>query len=100
MKVLQDKIVKDGLTLNTLEVKLENTTLLLLEGHGAFFMCGALDPAIYKDREVICGRAVNVKTLDQLLEKELFETSTYAKNRGITAGMTTYEAFKALSKEE
>ena len=30
-------------------------------------MCGALDVEIYKDREVLCGKAVKVKTLEQLL---------------------------------
>lgn len=66
MKIKQGLMKRNELELNTVEIELEGTTLLLLEGYGAFFMCGALDVEIYKDREVLCGKAVKVKTLEQI----------------------------------
>lgn len=100
MNVIQKKYVKDGLELNALAVELHNTTLLLLEGYNAFFMCGALDTAVYQNREVVCGKAVGVKTLDDLYYATIKESSNYAKSLGIIPGMTVHEAFSQISKKK
>lgn len=100
MNVIEQKFRKDGLELNALMVELHNTTLLMLEGYGAFFMCGALDPTVYQNREVICGRAVGVKTLDELYAATIQESSLYAKSLGIVPGMRVHEAFCQISKKE
>ena len=39
MKIKQGLMKRNELELNTVEIELEGTTLLLLEGYGAFFMC-------------------------------------------------------------
>lgn len=100
MLVKQSVFEKEGLRLNALEVELKNTTLLLLEGYGAFFMCGALDVNIYQNREVVCGKAVKVKTLDELFNASVFDLSNYAKSLGLVPGMKVYEAFKKISEAE
>lgn len=100
MIVKQGILKKDGLVLNTLEVELKNTTLLLLEGYGAFFMCGALDVEIYKDREVLAGKAVKVKTLEELYNAPVFALTNYAVKLGLTPGMRVYEAFRKISEEK
>lgn len=100
MKIKQGVMKKDGLELSTLEVELEGTTLLLIEGYKAFFMCGALDVDIYGDREVICGKAVKVKTLDQLFNATIFDSTKYAKSLGIIPGMKVYEAFEKIRMEK
>lgn len=100
MKINSGKVNKQELDLNFVEISLNNTTLLLLEGYGGFFMCGALDPAVYKDREVICGRALGVKTIDQLLNSKIYEISNYAKKVGLSTDMLVYEAFKKLSNKK
>ncbi len=100
MKIIQGVMKKKGLELNTVEIELEGTTLLLLEGYGAFFMCGALDVDIYKEREVICGKAVKVKTLDELFHATLFDTTVYAKKLGIVPGLKVYEAFEKIRLEK
>lgn len=100
MNVIEKKYIKDGLELNALMVELHNTTLLLLEGYDAFFMCGALDTAVYQNREVVCGKAVGVKTLDDLYDAPIKDCSNYAKHIGIIPGMSVYEAFNKLSKKE
>ena len=63
-------------------------------------MCGALDTTVYKDREVICGKALGVKTIEQLYNAPIVELSEYAKQKGLKVGMLVYEAFKELSKEK
>ena len=68
-------------------------------------MCGALDVSVYnsdkmKDRKVICGKALGVKTIKELYNSNLVEISNYGKSIGLKEGMKVYEAFKALSKEK
>ncbi|MDE5715916.1 MAG: DUF1805 domain-containing protein [Anaeroplasmataceae bacterium] len=99
MEVLQNKLISEELTLNSLEIRLKGTTLLLLEGYGAFFMCGALDCTVYKEREVVCGRALGVKTIYELYNAEIRDVSSYALTKGIVPGMKVYEAFKKIRKE-
>ncbi len=99
MEIIQNKLLSENLNLNTLEIHLKGTTLLLLEGYDAFFMCGALDCSVYKEREVICGRALGVKTIYDLFHAELKDVSSYALKKGIVPGMTVYEAFEKIRKE-
>ncbi|MBD5391113.1 DUF1805 domain-containing protein [bacterium] len=96
MKIKQGVFNRRGLELNSLEVELDGTTLLLLEGYGAFFMCGALDVDIYQEREVLCGKAVKVKTLEELFNATIFDSTKYAKSQGIVPGLTVYEAFEKI----
>lgn len=105
MKIKEGKLLYDSLELSTLEVELKGTTLLLIEGYNAFFMCGALDVNIYNspkmlERKVICGKAVGVKTIEELLNASLVQVSNYAKYIGLFEGMKVYEAFSKLSKEK
>ena len=59
-------------------------------------MCGALDVALLneklKDRKVIAGRAVGVKTIEQLLEAPLESVTMEAEAIGIHKGMIGKEA--------
>lgn len=100
VKIKRYDYFRDGLKLEALEVELKNTTLLLLEGYDMFFMCGALDTAVYKDREVVCGKAVKVKTIEELYEAQIYDLSNYAKSLGLNTGMKVYEAFIQISKKE
>ena len=102
--IKEDILTNDGLNLNTLEVKLPNTTLLVIEGYEAFAMCGALNVDVYnsdkmKARPVICMRAVGVRTISDLYEAEIKEVSLYAQSIGIEAGMLVKDAFKKLSNK-
>lgn len=102
---VKEGILKDkGISLETLEVSLDNTTLLILQGYGGFAMCGALDVGIYntpkmKERKVVCFKAVGVKTLEQLYEAEIYEASEYAKSIGITEGMKVKDGFEILAEK-
>jgi len=63
-------------------------------------MCGALDVALLndklKDRGIIAGRAVGVKTLDELLEAPLESVTYGAENIGIAAGMRGRDAVSKM----
>ena len=47
MRVKEGNLQDNGITLDTLEVFLDNTTLLVIDGYKGFAMCGALDVSIY-----------------------------------------------------
>ena len=59
-------------------------------------MCGALDVSLLneklKDRKVVAGRAVGVKTIDQLLDAPLESVTYEAEALGIHQGMIGKEA--------
>ena len=63
-------------------------------------MCGALDVGLLndrlKDRQIIAGRAVGVKTLDQLLEAPLESITAEAERCGVKVGMTGREALRLM----
>ena len=103
--IVKEGILKDNdIFLETLEVNLGNTTLLILHGYNAFAMCGALDTNIYntpkmKDRRVICFKAIGVKTLEELYEARIADLSDYAKTIGLEKGMYIKDAYKIISKK-
>lgn len=86
----------DGFITIGIEVYLPKTTLLTISTDNGYIMCGALDVGLLnerlKDRGIIAGRAVGVKTLDQLLNSPLESVTLEAEQLGITAGMSGREA--------
>lgn len=102
---IKEGILKDNdISLETLEVFLDNTTLLILQGYNAFAMCGALDVDIYnspkmKARNVVCFKAVGVKTLEELYEAEIADLSASAIDAGLQKGMRINHAFQILSEK-
>ncbi|WP_202080330.1 YunC family protein [Caldalkalibacillus salinus] len=79
-----------------IEVNIPKTNLLVVTTEKGYIMCGALDVALLneklKDRKVIAGRAVGVKTIDDLLEAPLESVTHEAKNLGVTEGMKGKDA--------
>lgn len=86
----------EGHTFLTISVELPKTNLLVVSNDKGYIMCGALDVALLneklKDRKVIAGRAVGVKTIEQLLNAPLESITFEAEERGITKGMIGREA--------
>ncbi|MFD1773211.1 MULTISPECIES: YunC family protein [Paenibacillus] len=78
------------------EVKLPKTTLLTISTDKGYIMCGALDVGLLNerlaDRGIIAGRAVGVRTLEQLLAAPLESVTFEAEKLGIVPGMTGSEA--------
>lgn len=84
------------LTVIGVEVKLPKTTLLVITSEKGYIMCGALDVGLLNerlaDRKILAGRAVGVKTLEQLLEAPLESVTKEAEKLGIEPGTIGREA--------
>lgn len=81
----------EGHTFSCISVELPKTNLLIVMNEFGYIMCGALDVALLneklKDRKVIAGRAVGVKTIDELLDAPLESITYEAERLGIAKGM-------------
>ncbi|KQL37277.1 YunC family protein [Psychrobacillus sp. FJAT-21963] len=86
----------EGHTFIAVSVELPKTNLLTVSNEKGYIMCGALDVALLneklKDRKVIAGRAVGVKTIEQLINAPLESITFQAEELGITEGMIGREA--------
>lgn len=86
----------DGHTFLSISVELPKTNLLVVTNEKGYIMCGALDVALLneklKDRKVVAGRAVGVKTISQLLDAPLESITYEAEELGITQGMIGRDA--------
>jgi uncharacterized protein YunC (DUF1805 family) len=85
-----------GHTFLAVTVLLPKTTLLAVTSDKGYIMCGALDVALLneklKDRKVIAGRAVGVRTIEQLLNAPLESVTYEAEELGIHKGMIGKDA--------
>lgn len=92
--------LESGETVLGVEVKLPKTTLLSISTKKGYIMCGALDVSLLNerlsDREIIAGRAVGVRTLEELLEAPLESVTITAEALGIEAGMKGAEALQKM----
>lgn len=86
----------EGVEAIGVEVSLPKTTLISVSTIKGYIMCGALDISLLnerlKDRQIIAGRAVGVKTIEQLLEAPLESVTYEAEELGIFAGMKGRDA--------
>ncbi len=86
----------EGHTFLAVSVLLPKTTLLAVTSEKGYIMCGALDVGLLneklKDRKVIAGRAVGVRTIEQLLDAPLESVTLEAENLGIKKGMIGKDA--------
>ncbi|MGD6776635.1 YunC family protein [Sutcliffiella horikoshii] len=84
-------ITIEGHTFTAITVRLPKTNFLAVTSDKGYIMCGALDVGLLnaklKDRKIIAGRAVGVRTIEQLLEAPLESITYEAENVGITVGM-------------
>ncbi|GGD74447.1 YunC family protein [Paenibacillus nasutitermitis] len=89
-----------GINVLGVEVKLPKTTLLAVATDSGYIMCGALDVALLndklKDRGIIAGRAVGVRTLEELMNAPLESVTFGAEALGIRAGMKGEDAIRLM----
>lgn len=89
-------ITIEGHTFLSISVQLPKTNLLIVTSEKGYIMCGALDVALLNEklveRKIIAGRAVGVKTIEQLLDSPLESVTVEAEKLGIQKGMTGKEA--------
>ncbi|MEI7026079.1 YunC family protein [Paenibacillus sp. y28] len=93
-----------GHTAIGIEVLLPKTTLLAVTTEIGYIMCGALDVALLndklRDRGIIAGRAVGVRTLEALLDAPLESVTHGAEQLGIYAGMTGRQAVERMLEQQ
>ncbi|WP_088014943.1 YunC family protein [Gottfriedia acidiceleris] len=86
----------DNHTFNAVTVLLPKTTLLVVMNDKGYIMCGALDVSLLNerlsDRQIIAGRAVGVKTIEELLNAPLESITVEAEKLGIQKGMIGRDA--------
>lgn len=79
-----------------IEVKLPKTTLISVSTDKGYIMCGALDVDLLnrklKDRGIIAGRAVGVRSIEDLLSAPLESVTEEAEQLGIHKGMIGRDA--------
>ena len=89
-------VIIEGQTFIATSVSLPKTTLLTVSNEKGYIMCGALDVALLNnllsDRQIIAGRAIGVKTIEQLLDAPLESVTLAAEELGVTVGMRGSEA--------
>lgn len=90
----------EGHSFLSIVVELPKTNLLIITNEIGYIMCGALDVALLneklKDRKVIAGRAIGVKTIEDLLNAPLESVTYEAENLGITKGTIGRDALLAM----
>ncbi|WP_270179897.1 YunC family protein [Alkalihalobacillus sp. CinArs1] len=83
-------IMIDGHPFTAISMKLPKTNFLAVTNENGYIMCGALDIALLNeklsDRKIIAGRAVGVRSIEQLLEAPLESVTLEAEARGIKVG--------------
>jgi uncharacterized protein YunC (DUF1805 family) len=89
-------IIIENNQFTAITVALPKTNFLAVTSEKGYIMCGALDVALLneklKDRGIIAGRAVGVRTIEQLLDAPLESITFEAENRGVHVGMSGREA--------
>ncbi|WKB35136.1 DUF1805 domain-containing protein [Terrilactibacillus sp. S3-3] len=89
-------VMIDNVPFTAVTVKLPQTNLMAIYNERGYIMCGALDVGLLNeklaDRGIIAGRAVGVRTLDELLTAPLESVTFAAEARGITKGMIGRDA--------
>mgnify|MGYP001313384366 CR=1 FL=1 len=91
-----EPIELDGKQVLGIQVQLPKTNLLAITTKQGYIMCGALDVSLLNqrlaDRKILAGRAVGVRTLEDLLEAPLESVTLQAEKNGIYSGMKGKDA--------
>lgn len=90
----------DGRTAIGVSVELPKTRLLAISTDKGYIMCGALDVHLLNTRlaarGILAGRALGVRTLEELLEAPLADVTDAAVKAGVTVGMSGRDALRHL----
>jgi len=93
-----------GYTCIAVDVALPKTRLLAIQTATGYIMCGALDISLLNsrlaDRKIIAGRAVGVRTIDELLDAPLESVTAEAGAIGWAPGICCRDALLRLCRRE
>lgn len=91
-----ENLTIDGQTFTGVEIDLEPAPLLIIRGERGFLMCGYLNIEAANKLGSAAASISGVKTLNDLLDKEVTRISTKASELGVKEGMNGREALKFL----
>ncbi len=102
MNIIYEDFIHEDKEFYKIQVTLPKTTLLVIGNEVGYFMCGALDVEVFKTeklkaREVVCGKALGVRTLDELFNAKLVDISDACKKYNIHEGMLVKDALLLIS---
>lgn len=90
----------DGQIALGISVQLPKTNLVVVTTDIGYIMCGALDVGLLNEklaaRGILAGRAVGVKTIQELLDAPLESVTHKAQELGIVPGMIGRDAISLL----
>lgn len=94
----------DGRWVTGITVELPRTRLVSLATRTGYLMCGALDVALLDgrlgDRRIVAGRALGVRSVQDLLDRPLESVTAEAARLGLRPGMSGREALRILLARE
>jgi len=87
----------EGKRLLGLEVDLPNAPpLVLIRGDEGFIMCGYINIAVADNLNLVAARVTGVKSVEEMLEKEINEATSKAEEKGIRRGLKVRDVLKYL----
>ena len=93
-------ITIQGIGFTAITIKLPKTNFMAVTGADGYIMCGALDVGLLneklKERGILAGRAVGVRTIDQLLDAPLESVTLAAEEKGVKKGTIGSDAMLLL----
>jgi len=93
--IIYVKTLENGLV--GIEIILPNSPpLVIIRGRKGFVMCGYLDINVANKLGLIAARVVGVKNVEEILEKEIVNVTSKAKELGIKEGMKVKEILELI----
>jgi len=87
----------EGKKLLGVEIELPNAPpLVLIRGDEGFVMCGYLNINVAESLGLIAARVTGVRSVEEMLEKDIGEVTSKAESRGIHRGLKVREVLKLL----
>jgi uncharacterized protein YunC (DUF1805 family) len=87
----------DGKKVIGVKVELPNSPpLLVIRGEKGFIMCGYLDINIADKLGLVAARVTGVKSIEEMLDKEIVDATSKALENNIRPGMKVGEVLKNL----
>lgn len=87
----------DGKTLLGVEIDLPGSApLVVIRGNNGFVMCGFLDISTPEKLGLVAARVRGVKSVEEMLEKEIETVTTQALKHGLKPGVRVREVLNLL----
>ncbi len=97
LSIIEVKLIKqEGKKFFGIKVDLGNAPLLIIKGERGYVMCGYLNINVAEKLGDIAAMVRGVKTIDEILDKEIYAVTSKAKELGIREGMKVHEILKLL----